>query len=589
MTLRSLPAASAGENHAFVVQAAVGKAHALLLTDEGVIYSWGPNNDFGQLGRVCSNQDKMLMPTPISASIKQEIIVQVACGSNHCLALTQKGALFAWGQNRAGQLGVDGFNAHAPGSELVVNLPTPVKFFNGQEGAMCARSCSCGPESSACVTVRGEVYAWGAISYYLMGAEKQYGPGENCTVPVCIKNLPKQLYADESGPDQVSVYKDIVACNVAKLNIEDEMASLVRSLKSRSSQLLSVLRMKRAEASDRPTAGEDNFDVEELRLLNHDFQNQKKVVQGHMDTLQKQFSSYKTELSRVKRELTVCDQQDAALTETARNLEARKDHVGDSAANKRTLETKLHDISHFKSSNQRKRLQLLNDRDETERQLLHLTQELTVALNHQQQLESRTRMIRSLHGDSGNKNSTLDEKGLKVADDKRRELAATEPMQLAGSGRFDGLHEVVEMSNGSLQDVSSSLKEVRAAADGDGDVLEEVLEGNLEIRKEINELIKASGVKPSNLRRRREGVRQNLVLLMTKAHLQELRLQSKACCSSSKKQLSFSRKSQKPKANRAVFYGSQGLSYLQRETVRNCVSISHKGALCKGQRSGQYL
>eukprot|EP00913_Durusdinium_trenchii_P020414 g19178.t1 len=68
-------------------------------------------------------------------------------------------------------------------------------------------------------------------------------------------------------------------------------------------------------------------------------------------------------------------------------------------------------------------------------------------------------MIRSLHGDSGNKNSTLDEKGLKVADDKRRELAATEPMQLAGSGRFDGLHEVVEMSNGSLQDVSSSLKE----------------------------------------------------------------------------------------------------------------------------------
>ena len=25
-----------------------------------------------------------------------------------------------------------------------------------QEGALCARSCSCGPESSACVTVRGE-------------------------------------------------------------------------------------------------------------------------------------------------------------------------------------------------------------------------------------------------------------------------------------------------------------------------------------------------------------------------------------------------------------------------------------------------
>ena len=78
---------------------------------------------------------------------------------------------------------------------------------------------------------------------------------------------------------------------------------------------------------------------------------------------------------------------------------------------------------------------------------------------------------------------------------------------------------------------------------------------------------------------RREGVRQNLVLLMTKAHLQELRLQSKArvhalrspsivlescqgpgrngnvislkaCCSSSKKQLSFSRKSRNPNCAR---------------------------------------
>lgn len=64
----------------------------------------------------------------------------------------------------------------------VATLPTPVKFFNGQaflsfqtvsklpalqEGSLCARSCSCGPESSACVTVRGEV---GAKAFRLPGA-----------------------------------------------------------------------------------------------------------------------------------------------------------------------------------------------------------------------------------------------------------------------------------------------------------------------------------------------------------------------------------------------------------------------------------
>ncbi|CAE7609557.1 Sgta [Symbiodinium sp. CCMP2456] len=262
-----------------------------------------------------------------------------------------------------------------------------------------------------------------------------------------------------------------------------------------------------------------------------------------MEDLQKQLSTYRLELARMKRELTVCDQQDAALTETARNLEARKDQEGDAAATRRTLETKLHDISHFKSSNQRKRLQLLNSRDETERKLVNLTQDLTLALNRQQQSDSRARMIRSLHGDAGSKPGGVDEAGLKIADMKRQELAATEPVRLSGSGRFHGLHEIFEVSERALQDVSSSLKEARrasqlrevraglgfgsvdgslqngaerkelrslhlllcclriyiqhqrelgkgaAASSGDGIVLEQALEDNLQLRKELNALI----------------------------------------------------------------------------------------------------
>ncbi|CAE7822386.1 unnamed protein product [Symbiodinium sp. CCMP2592] len=264
MSLRSLPAAPA-DNHAFVVQVAVGKAHSMLLTDEGVIYSWTPwhgfcllfdnvaqsvviacrrgddidllmgtNNEYGQLGRACHNQDKMLKPAPIIGGIKQEIIVQIACGLTCSCTY-------------AGQLGVDGFSAAVPESELAVTAPTPVKHFEGQEllhsddeTSLCARSCSCGPESSACVTVRGEVYVWGAISYYMLGAQKRYDKAENCTVPVCIKSLPREAYAEDAGPDQ-----DVLACSVAKLNIEDDMANLITSLKSRSSQLVSVRRMKR--------------------------------------------------------------------------------------------------------------------------------------------------------------------------------------------------------------------------------------------------------------------------------------------------------------------------------------------------------
>jgi len=262
------------------------------------------------------------------------------------------------------------------------------------------------------------------------------------------------------------------------------------SLKNRSAQLISVMRMKRAEAKEKPSNGEDDIAVEELRLLNNDFLNQKKALQVQLDDLEKQLVGHRAELARVRRELTICDQQDAALTETARTLEVKKEETGDNLVNKRTLETKLHDISHFKSSNHRKRLQLLHTRDETERELLRITQAVSMANNEKQQLDSRTRMIRTLHGASGNKFQSAAEEGIRVADNKRRELAATQPTELAGNGRFMGLQEVLSISDRSLQDVSSSLKEVRAAATaGDGPILEHVLEENLQLRKKINILI----------------------------------------------------------------------------------------------------
>ncbi|CAE8620841.1 unnamed protein product, partial [Polarella glacialis] len=219
------------------VAVAVGKDHALMLTDEGVLYSWGASNDFGQLGRPAANEAKMMEPSPIINGIKSEILVQIACGANHCLALSQRGMLFAWGSNKAGQLGIEGFSTTCPVEELIEKTPTPVKGFSGQDGSKFARSCSCGPESSACVSTAGEVYVWGAISYYAFGNGTQYNRGENCTVPVCIRGVPHEVCTrEDSGPDQVALYKDTFATTIARKSVEEEMGSLITSLKTRSSQ-----------------------------------------------------------------------------------------------------------------------------------------------------------------------------------------------------------------------------------------------------------------------------------------------------------------------------------------------------------------
>ncbi|CAE7183908.1 Sgta [Symbiodinium microadriaticum] len=527
MSLRSLPAAPA-DNHAFVVQVAVGKAHSMLLTDEGVIYSWGTNNQYGQLGRACHNQDKMLKPAPIIGGIKQlpewlspKLQVRTTVSRFLKEELSLHGAttrqqlrlpnrLSFHRAVEAGQLGVDGFSAAAPESELVPSLvdekfqnenskrdltllvrrsqlqrplstlrvrsPLTAMISHGPERAvkllketsLCARSCSCGPESSACVTVRGEVYVWGAISYYMLGAQKRYDKAENCTVPVCIKSLPREAYAEDAGPDQVSVYKDLCVCCTGKLNIEDDMANLITSLKSRSSQLVSVRRMKRADAADRPSRNEDEFDVEELRQLNNDFQKQKKDLENQMEDLQKQLSTYRLELAHMKRELTVCDQQDAALTETARNLEENGQPTGTLAVQDKVDPVKPFAFRGFVVSKP------LDVQDAFWRSVL-----------------------------------------------ERAAAASFVFYNLAW--RFHGLHEIFEVSERALQDVSSSLKEVRgglgygtvnaslqskreeleshsvdetgrrkqgaAASSGDGIVLEQALEDNLQLRKELNALI----------------------------------------------------------------------------------------------------
>lgn len=51
-------------------------------------------------------------PTPVCVpALEGQQIVRVACGENHTLALTERGALFAWGCNKFGQCGID---THVP-------------------------------------------------------------------------------------------------------------------------------------------------------------------------------------------------------------------------------------------------------------------------------------------------------------------------------------------------------------------------------------------------------------------------------------------------------------------------------------------
>jgi len=155
------------------------------------------------------------------------------------------------------------------------------------------------------------------------------------------------------------------------------------------------------------------------------------------------------------------------------------------------IETQLNDINQFKASNRRNKVEYLAQRDRLEQENWKLSQELNAATQSRIQADARSKLLRALQkGDVGKGGGATIDDGLRIASSKREELSATYPQTLAGAGKFSGFREVLQISDRALQDVSSALKEVSAAATGgDGAVLEEVLEANLKLRKEYNMLV----------------------------------------------------------------------------------------------------
>jgi len=93
---------------------AVGASHMLALTREGRVLSWG-NGEYGRCG---NGRREQLVPEPVEL-LAGTMSVAVAAGSQHSLALTAAGAVYAWGKNDAGQLGlVRGCEAGAAGARV---------------------------------------------------------------------------------------------------------------------------------------------------------------------------------------------------------------------------------------------------------------------------------------------------------------------------------------------------------------------------------------------------------------------------------------------------------------------------------------
>ncbi|XP_029290713.1 probable E3 ubiquitin-protein ligase HERC4 isoform X2 [Cottoperca gobio] len=137
-----------------VSQVACGSQHSVALTTDGQVYTWGQGSR-GQLGlgKCKPNIDSPQHLRSLSAIP----LVQVAAGGEQSFALSVSGAVFGWGRNECGQLGL--------GDTTDRRTPTLVHCLNMKKTV----HISCGKDHTAVLTKDSAVFTFGSGKYGQLG------------------------------------------------------------------------------------------------------------------------------------------------------------------------------------------------------------------------------------------------------------------------------------------------------------------------------------------------------------------------------------------------------------------------------------
>jgi alpha-tubulin suppressor-like RCC1 family protein len=134
-----------------VTAIAAGGYHNLAVQN-GAVYAWG-TNAAGELG---IGAKSVVHPAPVAAVGLTSGVTAVAAGFYHSLAL-QNGHVYAWGENGNGQLG-DGTQTDQPSPELI----DPSDLNN-------IIAISAGYDSSYALSSDGSLWIWGDNGYRQLG------------------------------------------------------------------------------------------------------------------------------------------------------------------------------------------------------------------------------------------------------------------------------------------------------------------------------------------------------------------------------------------------------------------------------------
>ena len=145
-----------------VVAIAASGSHSLALKSDGTVWAWG-RTTCGQLGEAsttCDPNDTSFSAAPVQVpGLANIAAIATSAAAYHSLALRNDGTVWAWGDNRFGQLGIGAsdLNAH-PTPAQVIDPSDPTGFLTG----MAAIGAAAGPGGhSMALKANGPIYTWG--------------------------------------------------------------------------------------------------------------------------------------------------------------------------------------------------------------------------------------------------------------------------------------------------------------------------------------------------------------------------------------------------------------------------------------------
>ncbi|GKT49572.1 protein pim1 [Colletotrichum spaethianum] len=186
---------------------AAGSNHILALDDKGVVVAWGCGQQ-NQLGRRIIERNKLSSLVPQSMGIPKGKVDRIACGSYHSFALAKDGRVWAWGLNNFAETGIE---MGAGEDDAVVLRPTLVESLKDYK----VKQIAGGEHHSLACTEDGKLLTWGRLDGHQVG--------------IPVEELPAdRVIKDESNNPRIlskpTVVEDIAKCVYVAAGVDNNFA-----------------------------------------------------------------------------------------------------------------------------------------------------------------------------------------------------------------------------------------------------------------------------------------------------------------------------------------------------------------------------